>query len=453
MSCPFRHLHPNSAQPTSAAANDRNDNGSKVNNLLTFMQGSPDAAFLVDHEGKVVYRNKAAQLMFLTNVHQMSLCSIFSFAQSDCWDQLVEGLSASEPEHHDVTVVENDGSSLAFRLNLVKLPPELMGDENSEVFACAYVTPAHDYDSQKGARNRKLHSISEDDATNEEQLHGHMKDVVQASLDPMFSVHENGTIILGNDAAVTLFGHSHKELEGMDIASICKSARELQQILSFIHAPSINKQQITSATAKDGKKLCIELGLSLNTSFAGSDEPVYFAHLKDISQMEEHKSEIEHKDNLCQAMINASFDPMFGIDQRGKIMVVNEAACQAFGYSREEFLGNNISMICNERDAVDHDKHLYRYVSTGEKRVIGRKRPLVARRKDGTEFHIELGVSEVSLSNGEKMFCGYVRDRTQERLDKQMLRRKDAVIQDKFFQMDPADARGALKKNVVRFTQ
>jgi len=328
-----------------------------------------------------------------------------------------------------------------------------MGDENSEVFACAYVTPAHDYDSRKGARSRKLHSISEDDATNEEQLHGHMKDVVQASLDPMFSVHENGTIILGNDAAVTLFGHSHKELEGMDIASICKSARELQQILSFIHAPSINKQQITSATAKDGKKLCIELGLSLNTSFAGSDEPVYFAHLKDISQMEEHKSEIEHKDNLCQAMINASFDPMFGIDQRGKIMVVNEAACQAFGYSREEFLGNNISMICNERDAVDHDKHLYRYVSTGEKRVIGRKRPLVARRKDGTEFHIELGVSEVSLSNGEKMFCGYVRDRTQERLDKQMLRRKDAVIQDKFFQMDPADARGALKKNVVRFTQ
>ena len=87
-------------------------------------------------------------------------------------------------------------------------------------------------------------------------------------------------------------------------------------------------------------------------------------------------------------MINASFDPMFGIDQRGKIMVVNKAAIQAFGYTQEEFIGSNIKMICNERDAIAHDEHLHRYVTTGVKRVIGRKRPLVARRKDGTEFHI-----------------------------------------------------------------
>ena len=79
----------------------------------------------------------------------------------------------------------------------------------------------------------------------------------------------------------------------------------------------------------------------------------------------------------------------------------------------------------------------------------------MARRKDGTEFHIELGVSEVLLKDGEKMFCGYVRDRTQERLDKQMLRRKDAVIQDKFFNRmtEPGDARGALRKEVPRCTQ
>lgn len=84
--------------------------------------------------------------------------------------------------------------------------------------------------------------------------------------------------------------------------------------------------------------------------------------------------------------------------------------------------------------------------------MIGIKRPLVARRKDGSEFHIELGVSEVNLRDGTKVFCGYVRDNTQQRLDKQMLRRKDAVIKDEFFTPKKDDVRGAMKKNLERVT-
>ena len=116
------------------------------------------------------------------------------------------------------------------------------------------------------------------------------------------------------------------------------------------------------------------------------------------------------------------------------------------------FIHQNFS--CNEKDARDHDKHLQRYIRTGKKRVIGRKRPLVARRKDGSEFHVELGVSEVILPDGTKVFCGYIRDRTQERLDKQMIRRKDAVIKDEFFTSPTKeDARGAMKRDAARFTQ
>ena len=90
------------------------------------------------------------------------------------------------------------------------------------------------------------------------------------------------------------------------------------------------------------------------------------------------------------------------------------------------------------------------FLSTGEKRVIGRKRELDAQRRDGSTFPVELGVSEVVLSHGEKMFCGYVRDKTQERLDKRMLRRKEAVIQDKFFCLNKEDARGVMKEKNSR---
>lgn len=466
MSCPFKHIAaatPLASSLTSDAINTNSANhggNNSVNKLVTYIQASADAAFLLDREGKIVYRNRAARLMFLTNdMNNMSISSIFQFTQppSDLstWDDLATNLT-SEPQHHDVTVLEEGGIKLAFTLNLVKLPNELMGDDNQDVFACAYVIPAHD-DQNGSPKNDNMHSIAEEGSMDDNQqlLHNHMRDVVQANLDPMLCIQEDGKIAIANDAAVHVFGYSHDEFNGKSLASICPTAREVQNILSYMHVPSIKKQQITTATTKAGMKLSIELGLSLNQTFSGSSEPICFAHMKDLTTLEEHKAELEHKDNLCQAMINASFDPMFGIDQRGKIVVANEAASQAFGYTNEEFIGNNIKMICNDKDAINHDKHLQRYITTGEKHVIGRKRPLMARRKDGTEFHIELGVSEVLLKDGEKMFCGYVRDRTQERLDKQMLRRKDAVIQDKFFNRmtEPGDARGALRKEVPRCTQ
>jgi len=59
----------------------------------------------------------------------------------------------------------------------------------------------------------------------------------------------------------------------------------------------------------------------------------------------------------------------------------------------------------------------------------------------------------VDLSNGEKMFCGYIHDKTQQRLDKQMLGRKEAVIQDKFFCLNKEDARGVMKEKNSRLTQ
>ncbi|KAL9185077.1 hypothetical protein ACHAXT_002854 [Thalassiosira profunda] len=461
MSCPFAKLHAgNSSSSTASTETSASStpaiDGSTINRLVTFMTGSPDAAFLVDREGKIVYRNKASQLMFLTDVNAMSLCSIFSFAPTSprgvattCWDDIANSLANSEPQHHNVYVTDNDGSRLDFRINLVKLPPDFCGEANRDVYACAYVTPAHDHTNGRRTMASIAEEGTEHSAEKSSQLRQHMQDVVQASLDPMVGLHEDGTIAVANDPAVHLFGYTRDELLGKEIATICPTAREVQNLLDFMNAPSINQKQKTTAATKDGQELSIELGLSLNQSFAASKQAVYFAHMKDLSQMEEHRSEIEHKDNLCQAMINASFDPMFGIDQRGKIIVVNEAACQAFGYTRAEFLEQNISMICNEKDAASHDKYMRRYLRTGKKRVVGRKRAVVAQRKDGSEFHVELGVSEVTLPDGEKMFCGYVRDRTQERLDKQNLRRKEAVIQDEFFTgLSPEDARGTMRRKL-----
>lgn len=373
------------------------------------MQGSPDAAFLLDKEGKIIHRNKAARLLFLTNVDNMSFCSIFSFCDrsEQCWDDLAKNFTTSNPSRHNVTVEVDDNTALKFRVNFVKLPRGMVGHLDGieeDPFVCAYVIPAPPDVSRHG-KTHESELVNELTKGTSDQHHQHMRDVVEASIDPMFSIFESGVIWMANDAAIQLFGYPNCELSGRNISEICHLAREEQKKLHDAN-DTTHKHLRATAVNRYGMDIPVDLSIRLMTSFDCTEEKVYFIHMKDCSVFEEHEAEIKHKDELCKAMINASFDPMFGIDQRGRIMVVNQAAVAMFGWSENEFIGNNISMICNEQDAKNHDIHLERYVKTGVKRVIGRKRPLIARRKDGSNFPIELGVSEVRLSNDELMFCG-----------------------------------------------
>ena len=359
MSCPFKHLATPSASPPSPTGVA--DKSASLNKLVVFMQRSPDAAFLLDAEGTIVFRNKAAQLMFLTNVNQMNFCSLFSSTKGDCWDSLSKNLQAGEPSTHDVTVIdEKDGSTLGFVVSLVKLSPEMMGhdDNNNDVFACAYVTPAHDHDGKEKASSgssgrgrlgkvdsmdRCIHKITEEVS---EHFESHMNDVIEACGDPMFCMFEEGTIACANGYAAQLFGYSRENLAGMNISSICPVVRDVQKIAQCMNGSSMkHHQQKARAYHKSGRSFNVEMNLNLNNSFADSEEPVYFAHFKDLSALERHESELEHKDNICQAMCNASFDPMFSIDQAGTILVVNDAACNMFGYTREEFINHNIKMM------------------------------------------------------------------------------------------------------------
>ena len=112
-------------------------------------------------------------------------------------------------------------------------------------------------------------------------------------------------------------------------------------------------------------------------------------------------------------IVDSSDDAMFCIDEKGKILIANSAASKQFGYTMRELKGNNISIICNSKDAPQHGSYLERYLKTGEKRVMGKQRELMARRKDGSEFLIELGLTEVNLGGGKFIFCGFVKDITE----------------------------------------
>ena len=99
------------------------------------------------------------------------------------------------------------------------------------------------------------------------------------------------------------------------------------------------------------------------------------------------------------------------IDASGILQDVNTAAIEMFGYSREQLLGNNISLLMPEPHSEKHDSYLRRHIATGETNIIGVGRKVEGLRSDGTVFPLHLAVGRFERS-GDPFFTGIIHDLT-----------------------------------------
>ena len=105
-------------------------------------------------------------------------------------------------------------------------------------------------------------------------------------------------------------------------------------------------------------------------------------------------------------------DAMIVIDGAGIISSFSSAAERLFGYKAEEVTGRNVSLLMPSPYAEQHDAYLERYLSTGQKRIIGASRVVMGLRKDGSTFPMELYIGETATRDGPA-FTGFLRDLTE----------------------------------------
>lgn len=128
------------------------------------------------------------------------------------------------------------------------------------------------------------------------------------------------------------------------------------------------------------------------------------------------------------AILNMTVDGIIVINARGRIEAFNRGAHQLLGYSEDEVLGRNVSMLMPSPHHEAHDSYLERYLRTGEAKIIGSGREVQGRRKDGTTFPLHLSVSEVVIE-GERKFTGILHDLTDRVQMEEALRERAALAQ------------------------
>ncbi len=204
------------------------------------------------------------------------------------------------------------------------------------------------------------------------------------------------------------------DIQGLNIFSehtsinIPKSFRDSLESLT-VENPVYRHE--TEFTLRDGRKRVI---LWRETALFDDDGKIssYLGVGRDVTDQKIAEAALQDSELKLRSVIDTVMDGIITINERGIVQSYNPAAARLFGYRSSEVIGQNVKLLMPEPYRSEHDAYLAKHIKTGKKRIIGIGREVVGLRKDGSEFSLELGISEFQL-HGHRMFTGVVRDITE----------------------------------------
>jgi PAS domain S-box-containing protein len=103
---------------------------------------------------------------------------------------------------------------------------------------------------------------------------------------------------------------------------------------------------------------------------------------------------------LSASILEAIPDAVAAVNQQGVIIQVNSQTEALFGYTRDELIGQGVEMLVPERQRAQHHQHRDSFHSRPKIRRMGSGLDLYGRRRDGSEFPVEISLSPVATGNG-----------------------------------------------------
>jgi PAS domain S-box-containing protein len=229
------------------------------------------------------------------------------------------------------------------------------------------------------------------------------RNLLEAAPDAMVVVNQSGEIVLLNVQAEKQFGYHRDELLAQKVTNIIPEGFAERLIADDLRsAADALAQQIGTgielvARRKDGSEFPIELMLSPLESAEGI---LVTAAIRDISVRKEAEMRLARMEGRYRGLLEAAPDAMVVVNQGGEIVLLNVQAEKQFGYHRDELLGQKVKNIIPEGFAERLIADRTRSAADALAQKIGTGIELTARRKDGSEFPIEIMLSPLESADG-----------------------------------------------------
>lgn len=222
----------------------------------------------------------------------------------------------------------------------------------------------------------------------------------------------------------------------------------------------------------DGEVIWVNDIVSVEMGDAGPETLRGF--LVDITEQKALSEAVNQGYAQIQKLLQDAPDAILSVRGDGTIAQVNEVAQDMFGFSEEELVGSPIERLIPERFTWSHVRHRAGFAKNPSSRHMGKRLDLMARKKDGSEFPVEVSLSPYEDQGGFHVLAG-VRDvshrrhvevelRASERLLRQMVNSLPALIAfvdkdqryryvnanyGKWFDLDPTQMVGRTAREVM----
>ena len=161
----------------------------------------------------------------------------------------------------------------------------------------------------------------------------------------------------------------------------------------------------------------------------------WYGSIIDIEDRRRAEEELKSSEERHRVIVEAASDAVISMDENGGVLLANPATERIFGYDPAELIGKPLTVLMPEFMRKLHEAGFRRYLSTGQRHLNWQGTEVTGLRKNGQEFPVEVSFGEM-ISNGHKVFTGFIRDISEKKRAEDELRRQKEVFQ-KIFEHIP----------------
>ena len=259
---------------------------------------------------------------------------------------------------------------------------------------------------------------------------GRVADALRRQAEPLDLAHDailvrglEGTITFWNRGAEAMYGWPREQALGRASHELLQTRfpESLDAVLDEIRRTGYWEGELVHLQ-RDGSSLTVFSRWASRQTQDGKTEVLEINH--DISA----RKNLERVNDTFRQLLEAAPDGIVVVSREGAMVQVNSQTERLFGYSRQELVGEPIEMLLPGPARQNHVNHRAEFFREPKVRPMGAGLDLKGRRKDGSEFPVEIGLSPIETDQGVQVIAS-VRDASERKAFELALRKKNIELE------------------------